>query len=183
MPRSLLLLLLLAACAPPAADDPFNRGSDDDDAVGDDDDAVGDDDDAAADDDDGTQDLDPNCDLTVDGQLLSENPDGLNGLFFGAYRPDEVNDLGIPQTKGSIEVQEIEDPEFPLQYRICGVQAGTALVAFLYTLDEEVCTPGNLFGSLLIEETTAQGLLDQDLPIDHVLSEEDCEREGEPPPE
>jgi hypothetical protein len=177
---TLLALLLLPGC-PLDERDSFPRGSADDDDASDDDDAGPDDDDAGSDDDD-SQELDPNCQLTIDGAVDAEDDGTFTALYLASVRSTEVSDTGmLLDGADPIEGLELDNPEFPVQYRLCGGQDGTTVVGFLYMAGEDLCLPGNLFGSLAIAETTEEGVLDQNFTLDHALSEEDCEREGKPP--
>ena len=174
---ALLGLLVLGGCSP---DRNTFAQSDDDDAANDDD--AGPDDDDAGPDDDDSVDFDPNCEVTVDGLVSASPPDGLTSLMLFSHPERDTNEDGFALSGDSIEVLEVPNVTLPFQYRVCGVEDGTVIIGFLFDPNTDMCEPGNMHGALFIDPTTEPGLLGQDLMIEDVLAEDDCPRDGEPPP-
>ncbi len=182
-PRSLslllLALLLLPACGSERSGfaDNVSTGDDDDDAVRDDDDT------GPSDDDDDSVIGDPNCQLTVNGTVSGATDGGLTSLWLAVFREDEVNEDGFPLGGTGIEQLQVPGVQLPLDFTLCGAQDASVVLAFLHPPDEDLCLPGNLFASRFVGTTTETVVDDQDLTLDRTLTEEDCVRDDDPPPE
>ena len=179
---SLLALLLLAGCGPDR--DAFARG--DDDSSADDDDAGPDDDDAGPDDDDAGDDDDsgpPICTVTIEGMVAADPAGALTTLALFSYPERDVNEFGYPTSGSGIEALEVDDATFPFEYRLCGVDDGTVIIGFLFDPTTDMCMPGGRHGALFIDPTTETELVGQDFTLSDVVGEDDCPRDGEPPPE
>jgi hypothetical protein len=182
---TLMGLALLVGCpstGPSASDDDDFATADDDDATAaDDDDTAPDDDDTAPDDDDSGA-PDPNCPVTISGTIDADGPANLTTMWLAAFRPEEVDKTGFPQGGSGVENFVIDDVTLPYDYQLCGAPEGTVVLAFLFDPAEDMCVPGTLFGARVVDAglDPAEG---QDLTLDRVLTEEDCKRNGDPPPE